>query len=74
MQEIQDMLVRSLGLGRSPGGGSGNPLQYSCWENPRDRGAWLAVVCGVEELDMTERLRTHTWCIMQAMCIQVKLE
>ena len=28
------------GLGRSPGGGHGNPLQYSCWENPIDRGAW----------------------------------
>ena len=34
------------GLGRSPGGGHGNPLQYSCLENPRqvDRGAWLATV------------------------------
>ena len=28
------------GLGRSPGGGNGNPLQYSCLENPMDRGAW----------------------------------
>ena len=28
------------GLGRSPGGGDGNPLQYSCLENPMDRGAW----------------------------------
>ena len=28
------------GLGRSPGGGHGNPLQYSCLENPMDRGAW----------------------------------
>ena len=28
------------GLGRSPGGGDGNPLQYSCLENPTDRGAW----------------------------------
>ena len=33
-----------LGLGRSPGGGNGNPLQYSCLENPRDRGAWRATV------------------------------
>ena len=31
---------RSPGLGRSPGGGHGNPLQYSCPENPMDRGAW----------------------------------
>ena len=29
-----------LGLGRSPGEGNGNPLQYSCLENPMDRGAW----------------------------------
>ena len=32
------------GLGRSPGGGRGNPLQYSCLENPMDRGAWWAAV------------------------------
>ena len=32
---------------RSPGGGHGNPLQYSCLENPMDRGAWLATVYGV---------------------------
>ena len=30
------------GSGRSPGGGHGNPLQYSCLEQPKDRGAWLA--------------------------------
>ena len=35
------------GLGRSPGGGYGNPLQYSCLENPMDRGAWQARVHGV---------------------------
>ena len=33
-----------LGLGRSPRGGHGNPLQYSCLENPMDRGAWWATV------------------------------
>ena len=32
------------GLGKSPGGGHGNPLQYSCLENPVDRGAWQATV------------------------------
>ena len=32
------------GLGRSPGGGHGNPLQYSCLENPMDKGAWQATV------------------------------
>ena len=34
-------------LGRSPGGGHGNPLQYSCLENPMDRGAWQAIVSRV---------------------------
>ena len=36
-----------LGLVRSPGGGYGNPLQYSCLENPMDRGPWQATVHGV---------------------------
>ena len=35
------------GLGRSPGEGNGNPLQYSCLENPMDRGAWWATAHGV---------------------------
>ena len=35
------------GSGRSPGGGNGNPLQYSCLENSIDRGAWRAAVHGV---------------------------
>ena len=34
------------GLGRSPGGGKNNPLQYSCLENPIDRGIWQAIVHG----------------------------
>ena len=34
------------GSGRSPGGGHGNPLQYSCLENPMDRGAWWDTVQG----------------------------
>ena len=49
------------GLGRSPGGGHGNPLQYSCLENPH--GQRSLVGCspwGLEELDTTERLSTHT--------------
>ena len=36
-----------LGLGRSPGGGHGNPLQYSCLENPMNRRVWQATVHGV---------------------------
>ena len=35
------------GSGRSPGGGNGNPLQYSCLENPLDGGAWRATIHGV---------------------------
>ena len=46
--------------GRSPGGGNGNPLQYSCLGNPLDRGAWWAIVHGVtKELDMTEQLNNN---------------
>ena len=41
-------------LGRSPGGGHGNPLQYSDLENPTDREAWKATVQRVTELDTTE--------------------
>ena len=40
----------SPGLGRSPGGGHGNPLQYSCLENPMDRGAWQALVHRVKSV------------------------
>ena len=52
--------IRDAGLipgsGRSPGKGNGNPLQYSCLENPMGRGAWQATVHGVAESDMTEQL------------------
>ena len=41
--DIRDMSLIP-GLGRSPGGGHENPLQYSCLDNPMDRGAWQAVV------------------------------
>ena len=39
------------GLGRSPGGGHGNPLKYSCLENPMDRGAWWTTVHGGAKSD-----------------------
>ena len=44
------------GLGRSPGEGIGNTLQYSCLENSMDGGAWWFTVCGVAESHMTEQL------------------
>ena len=44
------------GLGRSSGERNGNPLQYSCLENPMDRGVWWATVHGVTESDRTEQL------------------
>ena len=50
--------------GRSPGEGNGNPLQYSCLENPVDRGAWWATVHGVTksriQLSVCTRVHTHT--------------
>ena len=42
------------GSGKSPGEGNGNPLQYSCLENPMDGGAWWASVHGVAESHSTE--------------------
>ena len=42
------------GLGRSPGGGQGSPFQYSCLENPMDRGAWQTTVHKVIESDITK--------------------
>ena len=45
------------GLGRSPEGGNGNALRYSCLKNPMDRGAWWAIVHGVtKESDQTKQL------------------
>ena len=46
-EDIETQL-RSLDQ-KDPGGGHGNPLQYSCLENPRDWGAWWAAVCGVAQ-------------------------
>ena len=47
------------GLQRSPGGGNGNLLQYSCLENPKDRGAWRATVHGVAKSLTQQSERTH---------------
>ena len=52
------------GLGRSPGEGNGNPLQYSCLENPMDRGVWLTTVHRVARVrhDRTTSLHIFTGC------------
>ena len=50
------------GLGRSPAGGDGNPLEYSCLENPMDRGAWWATVHGVTQ----SRTRLRDWAPIHA--------
>ena len=53
------------GLGTSPGEENGNPLQYSCLENPMDRGAWLAITHRVaKESDMTQQLHSLTHAIL----------
>ena len=47
--------ARDIGdMDLGPGGGLGNPFQYSCLENPIDRGAWWAIVHGVAESDTIE--------------------
>ena len=52
------------GSGRSPAGGHGNPLQYSCLENPMDRGGWWATVHGVaKSWTRLKRLSTHAECV-----------
>ena len=48
------------GLVRSPAGGSGNPLQYNCWDNPMESGDWLAPVHGV----VKSQTRLSDWARM----------
>ena len=54
-RDVRNMGFVVPGSGRSPGEGHGKPLQYSCLENPMDRGAWRAAVHKVaKQPDMTE--------------------
>ena len=52
------------GLGRSPGGGHGNPLHYSCLKNPMDRGAWWATVHGVTKSQTRWKRQHDKTCCM----------
>ena len=56
------------GLGRSPGGGHGNPLQYSCLENPKDRGTWWATVHRVTK-SQTQPKRLSMHAAYDASCL-----
>ena len=53
------------GLGKSPGEGQGNPLQYSCLGNPTDRGAWWATVHEIPK--SWTRLSAHTQLLVYAL-------
>ena len=55
------------GSGRSPGGGKGNPLQYSCLENFMDRGAWWTSVHGVSKSRTQPSTHTHKH-ITESVC------
>ena len=47
---MQETMVQSLGQEDPPGEGNGNPLQYSCLENPMDGGAWRSTVLGLQRV------------------------
>ena len=68
------------GSGRSPGGGHGNPLQYSCLENPMEGGAWQATAHGVTKsqtrLSTDRHVHTNTCtcvCVYIYMCVCVNM-
>ena len=69
---MQEMWVPSLHLGRSPGKWNGNPLQYSCLENPIDRGAWQTTVHGVAQslTWLSKQLSMHmtVWRYVKSLC------
>ena len=63
--------IRDVGLipgsERSPGGGPGNPLQYSCWENSMGRGAWWATVHGGHIESDTTGATYHAHCTSEEL-------
>ena len=56
------------GLGRFPGGGNGNPLLYSCLENPMDRGAWWATVRGISKSQTRLKPLCPHLCVTCSLC------
>ena len=69
------------GLGRSPGEGNNNPLQYSCLENPMDRGAWWAIVHRVaksqrqlKQLNMHAYIHTYIYIYIHALSIPLLMD
>ena len=52
-----------LGLRGSPGGENGNPLQYSCWENLMDKGAWLGTAHGVTKSQTRLGMQAKNWAL-----------
>ena len=71
--DIRDK-VWILGSGRSPGEGNGNPLQYSCLENPMDRGAWWATVHGVAKSQTRLSNFTFTFHTYIRICVYIFLD
>ena len=72
--DIRDVSVTGLipGLGRSPGVGHGNPLQYSCLENPMERGAWQATVYRVtQSWTWLKQLSIHRGCTTLYICLKI---
>ena len=61
------------GLGRSPGEGNGNPLQYSCLENPMDEGAWWATVHRVTKSQTRLSDLTFTFILWHSALFMVQL-
>ena len=76
--------ARDMGLipgsGRSPGGGNGNPLQYSCLENPMDRAGWWAMVHRVtksqtrlKQLSRAQHTRMYVYVHLTHFAVHLKL-
>ena len=61
------------GLERSPGRRKGNPIQYSCWDNPMDRGAWQAPPGrGCRESDMIDCIHICMYNSVNQLCVPVR--